>query len=1146
MDIKAKYSRMVKTSFPEYGKSIKRKSYRNVIWFQLFILIIMFSGVLIFSQGFLLTRRAFENSNQCNLIKQGNLWNQKFNSTQMDSEIANISSNVEETCWYPQRFKKAVVLIIDALRYDFLRWEDDPEKIDPYFSNKLTIIHKLLTEQPNNAFQFQFKSDPPTTTMQRLKGLTTGTLPTFIDAGRNFAASAIIEDNLIKKIVTNGKRITFMGDDTWESLFDEYLDEKSIYCDSLNVWDLYSVDNKIKENLFPTLEQKEKDWDFLFAHFLGVDHCGHRYDPSNEYMDLKLREMNGVIEKVIEDIDDDTLLIVFGDHGMTEEGDHGGETENELNAGLFFYNKKGLINENSDKKFFENFINELKPIEIETEHEIYRTIPQIDFASTIALLFGLPIPFENIGSIIPELFWYPSPYGKSKNIESNILQNLMEAVRVNTYQIQTFVESYYASNRIVRDTATEKYQALEKKLQIFMENHKDGIFDNDNEELKSIILEYISHNRQTLVNFRQVWTKFNVPLFCFGLCILFLGIICEVIYLLSDHNIIDFNTTHHYWFPVGCGSIFTLLINYGIFEKVVKSIFGVTLTFEPYQMFLGGFSFGACLGYIISYLIKSEGRKSIINNIKSSIINNKVELFPIVLIFGHGILLNSDSYIIYEDSVVQYLLQSVGVYFLYNAFKQQIGQIRNRIILYTVLFMVIIRITSFFDLCRDERKGKCTTTIKTSITSYYLYLCSLIFFPYLLKKFINDNYYSISKPMLKYIIPVGLIAAALYWAIDTLEVLSALPKNLNYLTEVKYYTARYGYVVIPILALGIWAFFPITFESKIEPSKVNKNTNILNFYGIKNHLGSSYLLFLAIIAMAIIQVSKPISSLVVVLIFLALICMLQICALEKESNQIMESAEKVWKSKPEEEKKKLLQEMEKEKEEEAAMKNDENKNKNNKMDKDIGKIDANKYKYTLKAKDGQIMRLSHQELLEITYNNNSSSLDVPLVYALVASLLTLQIFFRTGHQSTLQSIDWSLAFIGQKDLNFIKAGFNLILNILSGEVLCCFFIPLFAFWKQETTNDNEKPMVKSICKAFIKYSVAYGFPQVISVMVAGTHKRHLMLWSVFAPRYMIGGITLCFIQAFCIIASIAIIFLVKGVSKYLEKIKDIQNTMKAQ
>ncbi|OUM68952.1 hypothetical protein PIROE2DRAFT_19773 [Piromyces sp. E2] len=1133
----AKFSRMVKTAFPEYGQSIKRRRYRNIIWFQLFIFIIMFSGVLIFSQGFLLTRRALENDNECSLIKQGSLWNQHFNNSTNISQADNDQNNVEETCWYPRRYKKAVVLIIDALRFDFMNWEDDPKKINRFYSNKLTVIHKLLKEQPNNSLQFLFKSDPPTTTMQRLKGLHTGTLPTFIDAGKNFAADSITEDNLIKKIIQNGKKIKFMGDDTWMNLFGDYLDENSIPCDSLHVWDLYSVDNKIKKNLFPSLKKKN-EWDILVAHFLGVDHCGHRYNPSNEHMDQKLTEMNGVIENVLEEIDDDTLLIVFGDHGMSTEGDHGGESLNELNAGLFLYNKKGFFDENYNKEYFENFIKDLKPIEIETKDEVFRTIPQIDYSATLAMLLGLPIPFQSIGTIIPELFWFQSPYGKNEKQEANILQNLMEALRINTFQIQNFVETYYEGNKKSLESYQNQYNKIEKRLDTFIENHKDFKFDDDIDELRNIILEYISYNRQTLHNFRQVWATFNVPLFTFGFTILVLAIICEIIYISSKHNIVEFNVTHHFWFPVGSGAIFTLLINYGIFEKIVKALFNVTLTFEPYQMFLGGFSFGACIGYIISYVLKSNGRKSIINHIKPIIRNNKFELFPIVLIFGHGFLVNSDSYIIYEDSITQYILQSFGLYFIYRACLQKLPQVRNKMITYAVIFMILIRITSYYELCRVEKKGKCETTVKTSISNYFLYVVSLIFFPFILKRMINENFHNISKYVLLLLVPSGLILAAIYWGIDTLEELNKLPENLKFMTDVKFNLARYGYTIIPLLALGVWAFFPITFNSKVEPSRENMSKSVLNFYGIKNHLGSSYLLFLAIVGMSIIQVSKPISSLNAILCFCAFMCVVEICALEKECQELMNSVENLWNSKTEEEKKKLLSDMNEEKTEETE-------NLLSNTDDEITEInDPNKFMYTFKSKTGYYMRISHREMLDITYNNTPSTFDVPLSYAAFASFITLHIFFRTNHQATLQSIDWSLAFIGQKELNFIKAGFNLILNILSGHVLGCLFTPLFVFWKQETTNENEKPMVKSICRTFMKYSLAYGVSQVFSVIVAGNHKRHLMLWGVFAPRYMIGGITLCFVPILCIVSALAIIIMIRGTTKHLEKIKEINNRLK--
>ena len=36
-------------------------------------------------------------------------------------------------------------------------------------------------------------------------------------------------------------------------------------------------------------------------------------------------------------LSDDTILFVMGDHGMTGTGDHGGDSQDELSAGLFVY-----------------------------------------------------------------------------------------------------------------------------------------------------------------------------------------------------------------------------------------------------------------------------------------------------------------------------------------------------------------------------------------------------------------------------------------------------------------------------------------------------------------------------------------------------------------------------------------------------------------------------------------------------------------------------------------------------------------------------------------------------------------------------------------------------------------------------------------
>lgn len=74
------------------------------------------------------------------------------------------------------------------------------------------------------------------------------------------------------------------------------------------------VDSKIYDEL------KKDDWDLLVAHYLGVDHAGHRYGPNHAEMTRKLDETNKRLVKIIEALPPDVLLYVVGDHGMTETG----------------------------------------------------------------------------------------------------------------------------------------------------------------------------------------------------------------------------------------------------------------------------------------------------------------------------------------------------------------------------------------------------------------------------------------------------------------------------------------------------------------------------------------------------------------------------------------------------------------------------------------------------------------------------------------------------------------------------------------------------------------------------------------------------------------------------------------------------------
>ncbi|XP_053060942.1 GPI ethanolamine phosphate transferase 3 isoform X4 [Acinonyx jubatus] len=395
----------------------------SVLLFLAWVGFLFYAGIALFTSGFLLTRLELTNHSSCQEPPgPGSLpWG---------------SQGKPGACWMASRFSRVVLVLIDALRFDFAqpqrsRGPGEPPVSLP-FLGKLDYLQRILEIQPHHARLYQSKVDPPTTTMQRLKALTTGSLPTFIDAGSNFASYAIVEDNLIKQLASAGRRVVFMGDDTWKDLFPGVFSQ-AFFFPSFNVRDLHTVDNGILEHLYPTMDSSE--WDMLIAHFLGVDHCGHKHGPHHPEMAKKLSQMDQVIQGLVERLENDTLLVVIGDHGMTMTGDHGGDSELEISAALFLYSPTALF-----------------PSALPQEPEI---VPQINLVPTLALLLGLPIPFGNIGEVMVELFSVvedPQPHSSALAQAS--------ALHLNAQQVSRFLHTYSAAAQDLQIKELRRLQNL--------------------------------------------------------------------------------------------------------------------------------------------------------------------------------------------------------------------------------------------------------------------------------------------------------------------------------------------------------------------------------------------------------------------------------------------------------------------------------------------------------------------------------------------------------------------------------------------------------------------------------------------------------------------------------------------------------------
>ncbi|XP_029423805.1 GPI ethanolamine phosphate transferase 3 isoform X2 [Nannospalax galili] len=462
----------VRTQSPVFTpKILKHMQKVSVLLFLTWVCFLFYAGIALFTTGFLLTRLELTNQSSCQ-------------EPPGPGSLPQGSHGKSGACWMPSQFSRVVLVLIDALRFDFAQPQHSHVPGEPPvslpFLGKLGSLQRILESQPHHARLYRSLVDPPTTTMQRLKALTTGSLPTFIDAGSNFASHAIVEDNLIKQLTSAGKRIVFMGDDTWKELFPGAFSQ-AFFFSSFNVRDLHTVDNGILEHLYPTMDNGE--WDVLIAHFLGVDHCGHKHGPHHPEMAKKLSQMDQVIQGLVDRLENDTLLVVAGDHGMTMNGDHGGDSELEVSAALFLYSPTAF------------------PGAPPEEPEV---IPQVSLVPTLALLLGLPIPFGNIGEVMAGLF---SGGSDSEPYSSALAQ--ASALHINAQQVSRFLHTYSAATQDLQVKELRRLQNLFSKASAGYQQALQNPQGTE-ETLRTVVAELQQFLRGARAICIESWARFSL------------------------------------------------------------------------------------------------------------------------------------------------------------------------------------------------------------------------------------------------------------------------------------------------------------------------------------------------------------------------------------------------------------------------------------------------------------------------------------------------------------------------------------------------------------------------------------------------------------------------------------------------------------
>ncbi|RYP93420.1 hypothetical protein DL770_000463 [Monosporascus sp. CRB-9-2] len=828
------------------------------VGFWIWLLFMHAIGILLFTSGFLLTRLVLDDRSECANPPIEPLVDWKGKGT------------AEGGCWHPKAFDKAVVVIIDALRYDFtVPVEEDRAEV---YHNAFPFLYETSRRSPDNAVLRPFIADPPTATLQRLKGLTTGTLPTFVDIGSNFAGTAIEEDNLLMQFKKSGKRIVHLGDDTWTALFPGYFEPNiSRAYDSFNVWDLHTVDNGVLEHIFPLVKpERSGEWDILIGHLLGVDHAGHRYGPNHPAMTAKLQQMDTFVRELAEGIDDDTVLIVMGDHGMDSKGDHGGESEDEVEAALWMYSKR---------PFFGRTQPEFKTPPATAK---VRPVNQIDLVPTLALLLGIPIPYNNLGRPVEEAF---------AGTKGNSWVDLAAASSMTAAGIRRYQGSYFKARGIEQDSKPGSPAELWSKAEALMEK------GSKSQHWKALYAAYSDYQAETLRICKDLWARFDIPKMALGITAMTLGIAVLLLYVSRDEDE-DFAVLDN--------------VELDFAEKSLEmqgaaansdALFYQSLSKTSLKAGLWGGAAGAVLGVVFMTLTVSDdwllaaattALASIISvtvallRLDKTIVNLLPTTFwgwlSVIFASSQSIGFASNSYTIWEDSITLFFLSTFGLASAVAALRRPTVSERTLGIYHSILFAVLGRVASFSKLCREEQMPYCTSTYYASANSstsapWQLVVPFLVFaiLPSIVKSYMvpSRSYEGIAPLWIGYAVRTALFLAATYWALDAAG-------NDHWLTAVSEETLKTVQVFVAQVVLAItvvagttafaWAPPCVTILTTSNTSRRAQVTVL----GYGNANGARYLFLPLNVAAACILLSKPMGSGAIALMFWQILSLAEI------------------------------------------------------------------------------------------------------------------------------------------------------------------------------------------------------------------------------------------------------------------------------
>ncbi|XP_022102977.1 GPI ethanolamine phosphate transferase 3-like isoform X2 [Acanthaster planci] len=851
---------------------------------------------------------------------------------------------------------------------------------------------------------------------------------------------------------------------------------------------------------------------------------------------------------VVERLDDDTVLFVLGDHGMTRTGDHGGDSKDEIAAALFIYSNAILHQETIDMK-------------------AVRIASQIDLVPTLSLLLGVPIPFSNLGSIIPELFGLVPLSNQPKLTGMNnwpphlqSLYNKVGALWTNAHQVNRYLQAY---SKVSDEFPRGQFNLLQNFFQeaeiAVQELLQSSAFDESRtlallQKSEQVYLDYLNQVKEMC---RSMWARFDLTLIILGLAVV-IGT-CLISYVLLMHN---YNFGNRAQLDSALGTLLKIIA----VSIVACVLIGVTmsLTIPSLHVYSAVLvltvpAVGSLLNAVVWIaFVSAEMKVSYFLRFWTYPLKT---VMAVILTFAYAACLTSNSFVINEGYVAAFLVHSlhlacvcsVGSVFVQSKNSKETTRKKTKTeksrdighflthpvtvyILLAVAFHLCIRFSSLFLACREEQNPCRESELLRSLGAfsddtgsyrnyrYFMSVASLAVIPASLTFWLNKqgNLNGGAAPMLSvaYALPIATVCICLNWGLQALpqKMLDNLPAWQQVLLP------RTAYIMLFVAFISVlWNPLCIFLIPREDPKKktlqveypgevesvVPKIFNHLKttwkrssrqgkqpsdedqdehreasppvVYGLATVFSACWLLVSATVALLVALLLGDGLAPVVLTMLLQMVVYLELYAVIRRQQ--------------------------------------------------LAPLEA-------------LPDLHHIATYQVPW------------YAIAAwGFMSSQFFFATGHHATISSIRFDSAFIGfhgdfPSYLYFIP-GALITINTFASQIVFAVALPLLLIWpftrgkmfdrKKDEDRKGELGLHVSnreLRVAFFQIILAYllynGIQLVGAMVSAAIHRRHLMVWKIFAPRFVFQGVSFLVVMVILILLYLLLVKIDRAISHWLQ------------